>query len=208
LIKIDNISKWDLYKGISLEIKKDKIYFLSGNSGSGKSTLLKILTGFIPPNSGEIFLNGKNIDQYSFEQLRKELSLVPQDSVLYEGDLLANLKVGNDFRSESYDYSKSIDLINRLLPGKSMDDDPTLYSGGEQKRVSIVRSLIINTDFWLFDEPTTGLDEGNSRNVIETIVEYIKSKEKGCIIVTHDKSLLDLGDHTIFLENGEVKIDG
>lgn len=208
MIKIDKLTKWELYKEISLELKNDKIYFLSGNSGSGKSTLLKILTGFIPPDSGEIFLNGKNIDQYTFDDLRKELSVVPQNSVLYEGDLLANLKVGNDFRNESYDYSKSIDLINKLLPGKGMDDDPSLYSGGEQKRVSIVRSLIINTDFWLFDEPTTGLDEGNSRNVIKTIVEYIKSNGKGCLIVTHDKSLLDLGDHTIFLDNGEVKIDG
>ncbi|PID30194.1 MAG: ABC transporter ATP-binding protein [Candidatus Cloacimonadota bacterium] len=208
MIKVNNLSIYDLYKNINLELQRDKIYFLSGVSGSGKSTLLKIFTRFITPDSGEIVIDGKNIKKYKDTDLRRKITLIPQSSVIYEGNLLDNLNIGNTFRGEKFNYNYAVKLLSILLPEKSMDQKPENFSTGEKKRVSILRSLLVNANFFLFDEPTTGLDKNSCSRTIQTIVNILRERGVGGIIVTHEKDLLNIGDKIIYIREKEVFIDG
>jgi len=205
LIKAINLShKFDypLFNSISLEVQaKEKVAIL-GVSGSGKSTLLHILSTFLKPNSGEVYLFNENI--YSLKEkelieLRKnKTGIIFQFHYLFNGfSAFDNLKVASILAETKIDEN----LLKRLNIDKVINQNIQSLSGGQQQRVSIARVLTKKPKIIFADEPTGNLDRKSAFEVMEILEEYC-DKNKACLVmVTHDEEIAKQCDTIYKLEN-------
>jgi putative ABC transport system ATP-binding protein len=205
LIKAINIThKFDylLFKNISLEVKtKEKIAIL-GVSGSGKSTLLHILSTFLKPNKGEVYLFNKSI--YSLKEkelikLRKnKIGIIFQFHYLFNGfSAYDNLKVAEILANTKIEKN----LLKRLNINNVINQNIQTLSGGQQQRVSIARVLTKKPKIIFADEPTGNLDRESAFEVIEILEEYCNENKASLIMVTHDHEIAKKCDTIYKLEN-------
>lgn len=204
MIKISNLRKQIKYQKPliinNLEIEKGYIYTILGHNGSGKSTLLKILYNINDYEGGEI-----DIDEQGFSQdiAQKFISYNPQKACFLRGTLKENF----DY---IYKYSQSKNLLDKKelyklikefkLDGKLKTNVKKL-SGGEQAKAQFIRTLILNKDYILLDEPMASLDF-ETRNLVEEKIKELKLNKKTIILVTHDFiQAKRLGEKIIFMEN-------
>jgi putative ABC transport system ATP-binding protein len=211
LIKAINVShKFDypLFKNISLEVKSNEKVAILGVSGSGKSTLLHILSTFLKPKSGEVYLFDKNI--YSLKEkelieLRKhKTGIIFQFHYLFNGfSAFDNLKVAQILAGTNIDEN----LLKRLNIDNVIHQNIQTLSGGQQQRVSIARVLTKKPKIIFADEPTGNLDRKSAFEVMDILEEYCHENEACLVMVTHDEEiaqkcntiykLQDYGLHTI-----------
>lgn len=195
-------------KGISLEVKRGEIFVIMGPSGSGKSVLLKHIIGLETPDSGDILLEGESI--YGTEVLNKyRLAMVFQS-----GALLNSLTVGENVGLYLSEHRlKEEDEIERiavekldLLGLKNVKDKyPTELSGGMRRRVAIARSLIIDPQLILYDEPTSELDPLATVVIGKEIINLRKRIGATSIVVTHDRDLaFGVADGIAMLMDGQI----
>lgn len=173
-------------------IQRGKVNFIVGESGCGKSTFLKFLNNSISPLSGELLYNGKSIEEYYPITLRQEVSLVSQETFLFDENILDNFKRFYSLRQvplPSTDYIKYItELCSVNVP---LDQNASTLSGGERQRIYISIFLSLCPKVLLLDEPTSALDEKNSTNLIQNIIAFCKEKNIDIVIVSHDKMIVD-----------------
>lgn len=204
MIKISGLKKKIRYhKPLTindLEIKNGYIYTILGHNGSGKSTLLKVLYNISDYDSGEIDIEGKGFSQ---EVAQKFISYNPQKACFLRGTLKENF----DY---IYKYSQNKNLLDKeelyklikefKLEGKLKTDVKKL-SGGEQAKAQFIRTLILNKDYILLDEPMASLDF-ETRDLVEQKIKELKSNRKTVVLVTHDFiQAKRLGEEIIFMEN-------
>jgi tungstate transport system ATP-binding protein len=173
-----------------LVLEKERIYALQGPNGSGKTTLLEILGLLIPPTTGKLFYQGKEIDFSGREltSLRRQIVVVHQNPVLFTTTVYKNLEFGLKVRgvpklSRDKVIVDSLDLVGMrdFLRGEAHK-----LSGGETQRVAIARALACSPGVLLFDEPTSSVDVEN-RIIIERIIRDINSEKKITVVFTsHD----------------------
>jgi len=211
LIKAINLSHefdYPLFKNISLEIKaKEKVAIL-GVSGSGKSTLLHILSTFLKPNSGGVYLFDKNI--YSIKEkelieLRKnKTGIIFQFHYLFNGfSAFDNLKVASILAETDIDEN----LLKRLNIYNVINQNIQTLSGGQQQRISIARVLTKKPKIIFADEPTGNLDRQSAFEVMDILEKYCDENNACLVMATHDEEiakkcdtiykLQDYGLHTI-----------
>ncbi len=200
-------------KGISFQIKKAEIVFILGTSGTGKSVLLKNIVGLLRPDSGEIWIDGQETSTFKekdFMSLRKRCGMVFQHPALFDSlSVFDNIAFGirkhypKSTHEEISERVKScLDLVN--LNGIEFKFPPEI-SYGMQKRVSLARTLAIQPDILLFDEPTTGLDPISTNKVNHLIKELSSKLQTTSIVVSHDMHCaLDIADRIIVLDKGMV----
>lgn len=145
--------------GLNLEIPSGKKIAIVGSSGSGKSTLYRLLYRFYDTSEGEIQIDGQNIKDITLDSLRSKISVVPQDTVLFNDSIKYNIVYGNLKSSEDdlkrvIHLSKLDDLIERLPEGyqTTVGERGLKLSGGEKQRVAIARSLLKNSPIVILDE--------------------------------------------------------
>jgi phospholipid/cholesterol/gamma-HCH transport system ATP-binding protein len=220
MIEFKNVSKAfggkSVLSDVSLTVKKGEILYVIGTSGAGKSVMMKHLVGLFKSDAGEIFIDGKNITEFSekeFLEIRKKCVLVFQHSTLFDSMTLRenvalplrkhqNLTIENAL----LEADRFLDLVNMKDKG---DLFPVEIGPGEQKQVAIVRALTMKPEYVIMDEPTTGLDIVSAANVDRLIKSLSAEQGVTCIIISHDlRSIFDVADRIIMLYKAKIRLDG
>jgi putative ABC transport system ATP-binding protein len=199
-------------KNISLDFEEGKVYAIVGPSGSGKSTVIKIMAGILKPSKGKFLIDDLNLYSLNVDERCKyrnsNIGLILQDYGLIESDSVwFNLQLPFMFKDSFARRMKNKNIsyyAKRLHIEDLLDKRVDSLSGGEKQRVAITRSLALEPNIILADEPTSSLDKSNRNDVVCLLLEEAK-KGKICIIVTHDESVAAECDEIIRLEDGRVK---
>lgn len=203
--------------GVNFSVEKGEIVFILGQSGTGKSVLLKNLVGLLKPEMGEILLEGQNIAAYSekqMQEIRKKCGMVFQQPALFDSiSIYENLAYG---LRRHFDFTEDVIRSKILKSLKSVHLDegilekmPQQVSYGMQKRISLARTLVLEPEILLFDEPTTGLDPVTTTAVNRLIKEVSVQYKTTSIVVSHDmKCAMEIADRLVFLDKGSVIFTG
>ncbi|WP_456480490.1 ABC transporter ATP-binding protein [Nautilia sp.] len=194
-----------LFENVNLELKPKEKIAIVGSSGSGKSTLLHILSTFLKPQKGEVFINSKNIYSLKEKDLieirKKEIGIIFQFHYLFNTfTALENLQAAALLSGESVDY----ELLERLGIKDVINQNIQTLSGGQQQRVSIARVLTKKPKIIFADEPTGNLDKANAYEVIDVLKEYCNNNEAALITVTHDTDIAGKFDRVLELKNKKL----
>lgn len=200
-------------KNISFKINKNETVGIIGGTASGKSTIINLLCRFYDTTKGEILINGINVKNYSFKELRNLISLVPQKSVLFSGTIRSNLELGNKNLNDKelkrvLDISMASDFVNKLedkYDAKVLKGGKN-FSGGQKQRLSIARALAKNSEILILDDSLSALDFATDLQVRKKLKEEVKNKT--IIMISQRASSLKNADKIIVLDNGEVKAIG
>ena len=200
-------------KNINLKIEKGKTIGIVGKTGSGKSTLVRQLVRQLPAESDHIILNGKTIDNYNKESVRKIVSYVPQEHVLFSRSVYDNVKLGKEDATKEEienaiklaDFEKDIKNLANGLDTIVGEYGVTL-SGGQKQRLAIARAFLKNSDILILDDSLSAVDGKTEANIIDTINSYRKDKTN--IIIAHRLSAVMQADEIIVLDKGTITESG
>ena len=201
-----------ILKDVNLKFEEGDYVAIMGESGIGKSTLLACLAGILKPESGEVIWQDKDLYKLNDFQLsklhRNTISYVPQSNVfLKEYSILENLLFPymETGEIEEKHEKRASELLEALKIKEMRDRFPYELSGGELKRASIARALIMNPEVIVFDEPTTGLDN-KTGEIILSFLSYYALKGNLVIIASHDQKVMNYSNrvYTFVRENGGI----
>ena len=205
ILKLNNISKKyddeNVFKNVNLEIRKGEVISIIGKSGSGKSTLLKCMNHLENIDTGEIILNGKNINTIPLSELRQKIGLVFQDYNLFEHLTvlekltIALLKIKKISKEKS--EKMALNILKKIDLMEKKDKYPSELSGGQQQRVAIARTILMKPDIILLDEPTSALDKEMKDSVLELINNLVK-EDMTLIVVSHEIEFIEKISDKIF----------
>jgi ABC-2 type transport system ATP-binding protein len=173
-------------KGVDLSIQQGEFFGFLGPNGAGKSTLMKIFSGFIGADAGEVFINGKKVDEHDNEA-RRTCGLVPQEIALYDSlSPLDNLKIFGDLHHlpRKTIKARGEELLNSVGLWDRRNDPVKDFSGGMKRRLNIIVSLLHEPEILLCDEPTVGVDP-QSRNAIFEFLETLNEQGLTIVYTTH-----------------------
>ena len=209
-----NFGENQVLKGIDVHIKQGEVVCVIGPSGSGKSTFLRCLNLLEEPTSGEIYLDGEqiNAEKTDINKVRQKLGMVFQNFNLFphktvmENIILAPVNVLGKTAEES--EKTGLELLKRVGLEDKKDAYPSSLSGGQKQRVAIARALAMNPEAMLFDEPTSALDPEMVGDVLEVMRDLAK-KGMTMIIVTHEMGFArEVADRVIFMDEGYLIEEG
>ena len=197
--------------GISFAVKQGETVAFVGPSGSGKTTLMKLLVGLYRPQEGRVLYNGLDENEIDFEDLRKQIGFVTQDTQLFSGTIKENLLFVNPEATEE-DIQSALDkascesLLKRTNNGINsvIGEGGLKLSGGEKQRISIARALLRNPRVLLFDEATSALDSITEEDITATIREISARKEQITLLIAHRLSTIMHADRIYVLEKGVI----
>lgn len=200
-------------KNISLQINKGEKVAIVGESGSGKTTLAKLLMRFYPIESGEILVDGTNINDLELSELRSSISYVDQNTFLFSDTIKNNLLLGNPCSTDDNiktvcKFSHADKFINSL-PFKYdtfLDENGHNLSGGQKQRLAIARALLKNPKLLVLDEATSNLDTVTENGIKDTIFEL--DKNLTCIIIAHRLNTIINCDRIIVMDEGKIVEEG
>ena len=201
----------EIFKNVSISIKKGDLVALIGPSGSGKSTLLNMISLIDTPTSGQIFFNKKDMKKLNEENKndvrKKHISMIFQDNnLLTDFTALENVLLPLIIREEKVKLSRK--KAERILASFNLKSRQNHYpdelSGGEQQRVAIARVLISETDLILADEPTGNLDHKTSEEIFSYFLK-LKKLNKTIIFATHNRELDNKADYQLSILNGNIQ---
>ena len=217
MIRVTNLTKqfvrnkqgFEAVNDVSVEIKKGAFVAITGHSGSGKTTLFNMLAGLIKPTSGAIYIDDKEFSAMKEKEMsefrNKNMGYVLQgQSLLNNFTILDNVCMPAYLGKESKGYTeRAMKLLKEIGMEEMMNDYPSNLSGGEMRRVSIVRAMINEPDILLADEPTSNLDPQNAHKVMKMLRE-ISDAGTTVLLSTHELEYLDYVDYVVKMENGKV----
>ena len=196
-------------KNLSFEVNKGEVVAIVGLSGSGKSTLVNLIPKFYPYGEGEILIDGKNINNLSIKDIRKLISIVSQESILFntsikENILLDKLDSNNTLLEESSIAANAFDFINENDEGfeYNVGDNGVNLSGGQKQRIAIARAIASKCPILILDEATSALDSKSEKLVQDALDKIMK--EKTSIVIAHRLSTIKNADKILVLEDGEI----
>lgn len=200
-----------VHRGVNLAIRQGEILTLMGGSGSGKSVLLRSLIGLERPDKGHIYFHGQDISRLSEDELvpiRAKIAYAFQHGALFDSltvkENLAYPLRAHTQMSEEEIHKRVVDTLGTVGLAGSEGLLPADLSGGMQKRVGVARSIIMGPEVILYDEPTTGLDPYNTKQILR-IIRELQDKGATSILVTHDMgSLFAVSDRVAFLKDGKI----
>lgn len=193
-----------------LKIEKAKITSLIGESGSGKTTLLRLLNKMISPDSGTILFKDNDIEGIDSIELRRNVAMLSQSPVIFEGNVRDNLLMGLKFSEKELASDETlIDILKSIHLKKNLDDNPSNFSGGEKQRLALGRIIVMNPEVFLLDEPSSALDDDTAKDVISSLSRYVKNNKKTLIMISHSKALSsEFSDEIIELKTINSKKGG
>ena len=214
-IKFENVSfKYEntdekAIKNINLEIKGNTMAAFVGHSGAGKSTIINLLPRFYDPEDGSIKVDGQDIRKVSLYSLRKNLSLVSQDVILFDDTIKNNiLYAKNNATKNELDracqYAAADEFIKKLPQGYDtlIGENGVRLSGGQKQRISIARAILKESPIILLDEATSSLDADSEEVVQNAIINLTKNKTT--LVIAHRLSTIHNADKIFVLKNGKI----
>lgn len=200
---------------ISFDVKLGETIAFVGPSGSGKSTLMKLLVGLYRPQEGKILYNSLDENEIHFDDFRKQIGFVTQDTNLFSGTIRENLMFVNPTASEeqlnsALKKAACFNLLSRAEKGIEtvIGEGGLKLSGGEKQRISIARALLRNPRLLIFDEATSALDSITEEEITDTIRDISTAKNQITILIAHRLSTIMHSDRIIVLEKGVVAETG
>ena len=206
-------SEEEVLKGVDLEIEGGKMTALVGHSGSGKSTILNLIPRFYQASKGEITIDNQPINSVTLESLRDKISLVSQETTLFDDTILNNIKYANENATsdEIYEVAKlsnAHEFINKL-PNKYdtlIGENGLRLSGGEKQRISIARAMIKKSPIILLDEATSSLDSETEAKIQEALNTLTRNKTT--IVIAHRLSTVLNSNNIYLVDSGKIMDNG
>ena len=196
-------------KNISLSIKGGTTAALVGHSGAGKSTIINLLPRFFDPKEGKIKIDSQNISNVSLFSLRKNISLVSQDIILFDDTVRANiayakLDASDEEIKKACKFAAANDFIEKLPNSYEtmIGENGIKLSGGQRQRISIARAVLKNSPIILLDEATSSLDSESEEKVQNAIINLTKNKTT--LVIAHRLSTIIRSDKIFVLNQGEI----
>ena len=194
---------------ISFKTKKSKMHII-GESGSGKSTIFNLISRFIDPKKGNIFINDVNIKDVSLFSLRQNISLVSQETMIYNDTFHNNISLGklNATKREIIKAAKLANIHDFIISQENgydtvIGEAGSNLSGGQKQRISIARAFLKNSKILLLDEVTSALDSKTSKNILKSINQL--SKNKTCIYISHNDFEINKKSQKLIMSNNKIK---
>ena len=196
----------EVLKGITGCFPKGKITTLVGPSGAGKSTLLKLCNGLLSPNTGEILVLGKNVEEWEPVELRTRASMALQSAPMISGTVEENLTLPYALQGAEVDVEKMRKVIQEVgLDSDYLQRDSRDLSGGQRQKVSIARTLLMEPEILLLDEITSALDRVSRQEVEELIAHIHKTFGTTIIWITHNLEQAErIGHYTWVMIDGQL----
>ena len=210
-LEINNLTKvfksQEILHGINFTVNEGEFLSILGPSGCGKTTILRILIGLMPPTSGKIVKDG--VDITAAPASKRNMGIVFQNYALFQNmSVLGNVEYALKFNKELKNKSKSIaeNIIESVGLTEHIYKKPHKLSGGQQQRVAIARTLALNPEIILFDEPMSALDAA-TRLVLRDEIKQIQNKFNSTMIyITHDQEeAFALSDRIMVMDNGHIQ---
>ena len=214
MIKIKDLKKnfgdLEVLKGVDLEVQKGEVLVVIGPSGSGKSTLLRCINRLEEPTGGEIWFEGRKINdpKVNIDEVRQQMGMVFQHFNLFanlsilDNVILAPCQVKKSQKAEA--QKEAVELLKRIGLEDKKDAYPRNLSGGQQQRVAIVRALAMHPKVMLFDEPTSALDPEMVGDVL-SLMRQLADDGMTMVVVTHEMGFArEVGDRVIFMDGGKI----
>jgi len=203
-----NVSYKNILNIRELNIPSHKVTCIVGQSGSGKTTLLRLLNKIISYDEGEILYSDKSLKTIDSTKLRREVIMLPQIPVMFNGNVKENLLIGLKFSEKPLVPDEILyEILEFVQLDKELSESVEKLSGGEKQKLCLARALLLNPEVFLLDEPSSALDEDTEHLIISSLVEYTKKNNKTLIMVTHSKKIAkNFSDNIIEIKNGSLFI--
>nr|MCR4893134.1 ATP-binding cassette domain-containing protein [Eubacteriales bacterium] len=201
----------EVIRGVDMRFEKGKTTALVGASGCGKSTMVNLMMHFNDLSEGNIYLEGTDICAVSHDELRKRISLVPQSTYIFSGNVRDNLKIVDpSLTDEEMLRVMKIVKLDALIDKDGLDTDVgeggARLSGGQRQKIGIARALLADTEYMIFDEATSNVDASSEDDIWDTIQSL--SGVKTLIIISHRLSTVRHADRIYVMKNGAVAEEG
>ena len=194
---------------INLTVKKGKLVALVGSSGAGKSTLADLVPRFHDVSEGQLLIDGTNIKNYSLHSLRKQISIVTQEPILFNDTIAANIALGKPEATEdeiiaAAKIANAYDFIIKKEGGfnSTIGDRGSKLSGGERQRLTIARAVLKNPPILILDEATSALDTESEKLVQDAINNMMQNRTS--IVIAHRLSTIRHADEIIVMQKGKI----
>ena len=196
-------------KNINISIEGGSTIALVGHSGAGKSTIINLLPRFYDPQKGQIYIDGQNTRDVTLSSLRKNISLVSQDIILFDDTVRANIAYAKSGASEeeiikACDFAAAVDFIDNLPQSYEtmIGENGVRLSGGQKQRISIARAILKNSSIILLDEATSSLDAESEEKVQNAIINLTKNKTT--LVIAHRLSTIMKANKIIVVNQGRI----
>ena len=196
-------------KDISFDVQGNTMVAFVGHSGAGKSTIINLLPRFYDPQSGSIEVDNQNINKVSLKSLRKNLSMVSQDVILFDDTIKNNIayaknNASNDEIAKACKYAAADEFIENLPNGYEtlIGENGVRLSGGQKQRISIARAILKESPIILLDEATSSLD-AESEEIVQNAISNL-TKNKTTLVIAHRLSTIHNADKIFVLKNGKI----
>jgi len=198
-----------ILNNINLNINRGSKIMIIGNSGCGKSTLLKSLLKYFEIERNKIFIDNKDINDYSTQELRENITYVSQNETLFTDSIFNNIILNKDIHYDKFLKMSRLTEVDKICNNKYLGYDTLLeengfnISGGEKNRIILCRALINSSNVILLDEALNEIDVNMERRILKRI--FKRMKDKTIIVVSHRLENMDLFDKVVNMENGIIK---
>ena len=203
----------EIIQGVSFEVRKGETVALVGPSGGGKSTLSELMERFYDADSGEILFDGESIRNYKQDSLRSVMSLVSQETVLFNDTIKSNISLGkpNATDEEIIEACKVANAHNFIMESPegydtNIGDRGAKLSGGQRQRLSIARAVLKNPEFLILDEATSALDTESEKLVQDALTKLLKGRTS--VVIAHRLSTIMNADRIFVIDEGRIVEEG
>ena len=205
-------AKSPIIRNLSLKIPAGQKVAILGKMGSGKSTLSRLISGLIEPEEGSILIDGVDVRQIDPSDVRRNIGIMLQETWLFSGTVKENLQMG----FYEYDDAHILQIAKVSGVDEFVSTHPQGYdlelkergeglSGGQRQSINLARALLHNPSLLVLDEPTSSMDTGTEKGVIERLKAW--NGDRTIVMVTHRNTLLELADRVLVIDQGQVVAD-
>ena len=199
-----------ILKNINLDVKKGETIAFVGNSGGGKSTLVNLIPRFFDVSGGSLKIDGIDIRDYEIKSLRKAIGIVPQETFLFSGTILSNIKYSRQNATfeeivEAAKQANAHEFIENLSDGYNTEigERGVKLSGGQKQRIAIARAILENPQILILDEATSALDNESEKLVQDALEKLMEGKTT--FIIAHRLTTIENSNKIVVIQKGEMK---